>query len=595
MDQTEMLDLLVTDLKMTLDVDISTAEGIRAIQRAVDELGRSVPRERIYEYTWIEAVTDDSFTTPAATSAAYLVSAMDLPNTVVDGSKATLTATVWLDVPRPVTFTLTDGDDSITRMTLIVRGTDADGVHREERFYRFNGKTQIGKIYFSYIQEIEFGEILGNVTGDLLSMGTAAPDTAGSEVWIQLDNPIEHGSESIYSGALQTGTKYTLDTDYHMDYANGRICFTNAGSMAAATTYYANYKRASTSIDISSIIPELFRIGKVLYPSDKIPEQQVSFSIWENMLTIGSLRQGVSQTSLTDGEHIAIYYEARQTPPTLVSSGSYPEFLDEVVLQGAGGFALLMEALELELQSVTDLAELRTTLSYLGIGGVGAAALTLVYKSIDDALDKVALYLETNGTTDNATDRLAEITDMEAHLRDMIIKLADGTGAIADGNAYLDKVAATDIDIAAVGATAWLLEGELLINRLNDGGPDVPEKFADYARAKLQIAQTRTQAAVGFFQEATVRLDMLRSYIEESGAWMRMGEDFIAEAQSRIAEANVYLTEAARYQEVAGLDLLLADRLRAEAQVRLTEFRTMLSSRSEYRRRVVSTSVRQPA
>ena len=359
MDITEMLGLLVTDIKMTLDVDISTAEGTRAIQRSVNELSRSIPRERIYEHTWIEAVTDDDFVTPAATSAAYLVSAMDLPDTVVDGDKATLTATVWLDVPRPVTFTLTDADNSITRMTLIVKGTDADGVYREERFYRFNGKTQIGKIYFSYIKEIEFNEKYGNVTVDTSSIGTAAPDTAGSEVWVQLSNPVKHDSEGIYSGAAKTGTKYKLNTDYLMDYANGRICMTNAGDMIVATTYYASYDMAPTSIDISSIMPELLRIGKVLYPADKVPEQQVSFSIWENMLTIGSLRPGVSQTSLTDGEHIAIYYEAKQTPPTLVSSGSYPEFLDEIVLQGAGGFAVLMEALELELNSVADLAELR--------------------------------------------------------------------------------------------------------------------------------------------------------------------------------------------------------------------------------------------
>ncbi len=597
MDITEMLSNLVLDLKMTLNTEISTAEGTRAIERAVDELSRHIPRERIYDHTWIKAVIDDTFTTPATGDPDHLVDNMDLPNTVVDGSKATLTATIWLDMARPITFTLTDGANAITSMTLIVKGTDADSVYREERFYRHHGKIQTGKVNFSYIQEIEFGEITGNTTGDKLDVGTTEPDLATGGIWLALGNPIEPGTESICSGALGTGTKYTLNTDYEMDYANGKIRMKYGGALADGTTYYANYNRASTSIDISNIIPQLIRITKVLYPADKVPEQQVAFSIWEDMLTIGSLMQGVSQGTLTNGEHIAIYYEARQAPPTLTGPGSYPELLDEVVLLGAGGFALLMEALQLELAAVTDLAEVRTTLDYLGIGAVGAGALTFVYKAIDDALDKVSLFLEADAGTnpDNAADRLAEISDMEVYLRDMITKLADGSGAIADGDAYLGKVATVDIDVATVGATAWLLEGELLINKLNDGGSNVAEKFADYARAKLQVAQTRTQAATAYFQEAATRLSLLRSYIEEAGGWMRMGEDFIAEAQSRVAEANVYLAEAAQYQEATGIGLLIADRYRAEAMTRLTEFRSVLASKAEYRKRVVSVAVRQPA
>jgi len=588
MDLTEFLAQLRIDLKDSGTV-WSDDELTRCINRAVDDLSRHLPRERIYEHTWVEAVTDDDFTTPAATDTDKIVDAAGLVDTK-DGDVFTITTT-WMDVPRPVIITITDDNTSITRFTLIVKGTDADGVYREERFYRHGGLVQTGKIYFYSIYEVEMNEIAGSDTNDTLDVGT----TAGTGLWVALDNPIEPESESIYSEALKAGTKYTRDTDYYMDYANGRISIISGGSMAEATKYYANYNKAQCTIDISSIIPQLIRITKVLYPVDKIPEQSVAFSLWENMLTIGSRRQGVSQEALADKKHIAIYYEAKHAPPTDVGSGSYPDILDEIVAIGAQAYALFIEALQYEQQAVTDLGEVRTTLGYLGIGGVGAAALTLVYKLIDDALDKVTTYLETGSpaATDSAVDRLAEITDMETYLRDLVIKLADGTGALADANKQLDDVSTIDLDAATVGAVAWLFEGEQTIDKLNDG-ENVPALFAEYARTKIQVAQVRTQSALGFLQEASLRLNMLRSYIEEAGGWMRMGETFIAEAQARLGEANTYLAEAAQYQETAAADLVLSDRFRAEAQIRYADFQERLRSKAEYRKRVVSVPVTQP-
>ncbi len=604
MDLTEMLDNLMLDLKMTLDTEISTAEATRAIDRAVDDMSRTLPRERIYEHTWIEAVTDDSFLSPAATSDTSIVNAISI-SAATDGTMATL-VTNFNDVPRPVKVTITDADNSITRLTLIVKGTDADGVNREERFYRHSGKVQSGKVYFSTFFEIEINEISGNAAGDTLSVGT----TAAASIWIQLDNPIKPESETVYSAALKTGTKFKRDTDYEMDYANGRINIISSGSMAAATTYYTNYNKSQVTIDISDIIPDMIRISKVLYPVDKIPEQSAVFGIWENMLTIGSTLPTVSQKAMVSGEHLAIYYEARHTPPTLVSSGSYSEVLDQVVLIGAAGYSLLMEALQHELQAATDLESMRTELGlttavHALITTALAKAAVLVTATtgkIDLALTKVALYLETNDTQDNAKEILANIFDDVAELRTKIIVAQD---AIAT---ELGLVGTNSLDKATTGAEAYLDTGDGLINQLNDGGPDVPNKYSDYTRARVQIAQARIQEATTYAQEASIRLSNLRSYIEEAGGWMRMGEIFIAEAQTlighvnaivaeastRIAQIDRYLNEAAQYSSTADADMVLSDRYRAEAQARLSEFRDILRSKAEYRKRVVSASVRQP-
>jgi len=284
---------------------------------------------------------------------------------------------------------------------------------------------------------------------------------------------------------------------------------------------------------------------------------------------------------LVDKEHIAVYYETKHAPPTLVGSGSYPNYLDQVVVIGAAGYSLLMEALQYELQAVTDLATARTEL------GKVTTLVTPTSGKIDLALTKVALYLETNGTTDNAKDVLANITDDATDLRTAITTAMDAM------NAYLDDVDAVDLGQTTVGAEGLLETGDGLINQLNTG-KNVPEIYADYSRARAQIAQVRTQAALGYAQEAGLRLSDLRSYIEEANGWANIGQIFVAEAQTLVAECNALIAEATKYQESADRCLLLADRYRAEGTIRLGEFRELLRSRAEYRKRLVDVSVRQP-
>ena len=573
MDLTEMLDNLALDLKVTMGTEVSIGEGTRSINRAVDDLSRHIPRERIYEVTYKNEVTDDTFVAPAAQSDTSIVNAMNIAASV-DGATATL-ASRWNDVPRPVKITLTDADNSITRLTVIVKGTDVEGKYIEERFYRAGGKIQTGKMYFWNITEVELNEIAGNGAADTLSVGTGAI----TDVWLQLDNPIYPGSESIYSAALKAGTKYVLDTGYEMDYANGKISLKVGTTMTAGTTYYANYTKSKVAVDISAIIPEATRIVKVLYPADKVPEQSVAFGIWENMLVIGSQQPKESQSTLTDGEHLAIYYECKQSPPTSQYAGSYPEHLDQVVLIGAGGYVLLVEALQHEFQAATDLAEIRTTLGYIGTTG------TLLHLAVSNALTDVEKYLDANTGVDSA-GILAALT-ASAELRAAVLT---ALGAML---AYLGQVKTIDLDQATVGASGLLETGDNFIDSVNDG-KDVPEIYAQYSGARVQIAQVRTQAALGYAQEASLRLTNLQAYLTEATGYRDIAIGFFSKAQGYLAQIQAYLQEAAQYQETVANDMLLSDRFRAEATNRLNEFHELLRSRAEYRKRIIDVPVRQP-
>ncbi len=571
----EFRDKLATDLKVTIDTEVSQAEFNRCVERAVDDLSRAMPLEKVHEITLDFAVSEESITTPASASATAIVNAHNI-SAESDGVTLTI-ADLTPDVPRRLTVTLTDANYSVSALTLIVKGFDQDGFYIEESWYltalRVSGTAYQGELYFSRITQVELESIAGASAADTISVGTGN----AYDSYIYLTNKLLR-PDTITVTSDPSGTTYSKDTDYTVDFANGGIKFINGGSMAAGTGYLVTYTKSKLGIDISSILPVVTRIHKVNYPVETVPQLFVSFNIIGDFMYIGSQKTGQSQMELQANKHLAIYYERKHHPPGTGSPGSYPGVLDEVIAIGAGGYVLLIEAMQFEQQTATDLTNLRTELGLT----------TAIHALVDTALGKVPLYLETNDTTDNAKDILANITDDIADLRTAIATAVDAA------NSYLDEVDTTDLGQATVGAEGLLETGDDLINKVNLGA-EVAEQYANYSRARAAIGQVRTAAALGFAQEAQIRLSNLRSYIEEASGWNRIAEDFIAEAESRLGELRTHLEEAAQYQQLAGADMLLADRFRTEGTARLDEFRAILKDKTEYRKRVSSTPVHQPA
>lgn len=367
--------------------------------------------------------------------------------------------------------------------------------------------------------------------------------------------PIKPGSDTVTSSPA--GTTYTRDTDYTIDYRNGRITIVAAalgGTITEGAPLLVDYTKSRIGIDISAIITDLIRISRVEYPVDRVPQQFVSYNIFGDFLYIGSQKPGESQTQIADKEHVAIYYEKPQSAPTGTSSSgtapSYPAFLDQVICVGAGAYAFLMKAVNTEHQVVVDLAAVRT------------------------ALGNVATYLGTTGDAYSAVGILADITDNADDLRtDIIVALNAARSA-------LYEVDTTDLGKTDTGAEALLSSGSAYINTVNVGDR-VPENYREYAQAATNIATVRTNSALGLIQEATIRLSTLRSYIEEAGGWNRVVEDYISEAQSRLG--------------VISDSLGIADRFRTEGVLRRDEFWTILKDRTEWRRRISSAPVTQPA
>ena len=404
---------------------------------------------------------------------------------------------------------------------------------------------------------------------------------------------IKPKSESVDDGS---GTTYTRDTDYTMDYWNGTITVLSGGSMADSTEYYVTYTKSPLVIDISSLT-DLIAPSWVEWPVGQVPLSRSSFQRWGNYLHLLTRGQQ-SQAALADGDHIRIYYKAQHTAPITGTSGTFPRFLDEVLVAGTAAYCLFIKHRERNLQAVTDIALARAELSSIDRTEIESAldalkiASTGVYDKLDVALAAIAgaggpyvgtaaalnaLSTATTGPYDRINTALANI--------DTLLKLIHDTGAGTGDLVKAENVWTVDEPGEAdhiegpsgpssvdKGAQEYLEAGDDEINTVTVG-QQVPERYIQYAQAELAIAGLYANRRRDFLREAELHLGQARGYIEETQAWAIKADRYIAEAAGFSTWADKYLREAASwaqkgqlYIEEANSRLAQIDRTVAEAE-----------------------------
>lgn len=419
---------------------------------------------------------------------------------------------------------------------------------------------------------------------------TAEALTIASNTGTTTYKPIKYDSETITN---PDGTTVEVrDTDYTINYMTGVV--TEIGSLLADGAYTITYKQDTQRLDIGTLVTNPIRITRVEYPVGDIPPTYLgSFDTIEDFLILHK------DDILTEDKHLRIYYDSAWTAAGVSTGGEHPGHLDDAIVIGASGYCLTIKAEKYVQQAITELelvnaaadsmatplADINDALDLAVKTAAGGALL-----AVTAALDKVAVYLETNGTTDNAKEVLADITDNIDELRTAMKTAHDAA------NTYLDEVDTTDFALATYGAEAMLKVpiSSTLINTLTVG-TQVAQKYAQLAAGWVGIAGARISAALGFIEEANSRLSTLRSYIEEAGGWSRIAEGFIAEAAQRLGVVNAYLTEASqriaevnawavqadRYEVTATEYLDIAGRYLASGQAKINEFFVLLGFKPE--------------
>ena len=152
------------------------------------------------------------------------------------------------------------------------------------------------------LQKVYEATILFAVTNEAVTLTALA-------TWYSLANsPVKYGSEVVKNNALTT--TYTRDTDYYIDYINGKISVISGGVINAGDIVKVSYDKSKLAINIGvAVIADLIRVVAVEYPLGSVPQDIAAFAIWGDYLWIGSIGKE-SQEQLAKSNHIILYYEA---------------------------------------------------------------------------------------------------------------------------------------------------------------------------------------------------------------------------------------------------------------------------------------------
>ncbi len=564
------------------------AELNRCIERAVADLSRYNPREKVREYTNNFSVTGESVTFPKNTDADYIVDAQTF-----NGKTAgdTFTIAAQPDKPRTLTVLVTDADGSMTDWHIRIDGTDEEDLALSEDFYFGNGLSQTSKQVFKRVSAVTLVETFSGSAdaGDVLDIGIGAY----TDVWVSLAyKPLKPNSET----ATDAGSNaLTRNTDYYIDYAQGKLKAISGGNIAAEEACSFTYSKSLLEIDLSSL-RDLIRVSRVIYPADAVPQEPITWEIWNAVLVVTGDRD--SQYNMLDKKNVRIYYEASHVAPTDYAPGSIPAFLEDTVTMAANSYALLMYCLKLELQAETDLGAMRTAL-------VAAAA---IHTALETAL--AAIGTSCGAGTAILAQIATDITDLRTAIKTALDAAnayidkvgVDTTGDIALADAVKDSYIGTTNMVAGgtePDAKTYLNSGDALINKINVGAEDegTPKMYAQFAQTirdsvisafekhrqfYLDDATARTNAALVYIQEASQRISNLSRYIDQSQGHAAIASIYARQAESNVAEMQAYIQQASAYGESASGDLVTADRMRTEALERRNEVLSIWQDRKQY-------------
>jgi len=634
-----------TDLRLDLKDSgavWSNDELNRCLERAVADLSRYLPRERLYEAVIRPTVTDESWTSPATTSLSAIVSAADINVT----APALLTIAGQPDVPRVLTLTIIDANNSTYGATFTIRGMDRDEVAQTEIFHysRGDSKTIIGKKEFKYIYEVELTSDAGSGTGDTLSVGYGLFTAA----WVSLSfKPIKQASETVENAAGTT--QYARNTDYIMDYSNGKIQPKAGGSLAAATAYLISYTKDEVGIDLSALA-DFIRLQRVEYPVGHVPQSFVPASIFGRYLVIEGRGEADAQDRLGENDHLRIYYDAEHQVPNDYTPGSIPEFLEATVEMAATAYALLIYALKQDLAAETALTSMGTTLtsantahtalgtaltnvkkyldnnsssdavgvlsSLAAVFTAAEAALTKAIKyldnntavdavgtlagmstdltAVDTALTNMKKYLDNNSAAD-AAGLLAAITTDLASLRTAVNTALDAANAYADSVAT-DLTAAQALIASYIGTTNYatratspsildyLDDGDALLNTVTLGGENehTAEVYAEFARATREIITAYENHRQQYSQEAQTRTNAAMSYATEAAQRLANLRTYIEQSQSYVAIAAGFFQNASALVDKLNVQLQKSVQYQGISNAFLTECSQRLAEVGQY-------------
>ena len=401
---------------------------------------------------------------------------------------------------------------------------------------------------------------------------TAEAFTTNHGTAVTLSNkPIDFNSEAV----KQSGTTFVRNTDYTMNYADGTITTLSAGSLTDSAGATIDYRKQTIGIDISSLT-DLVTPTKVEISVGSVPQKEASFFVWNDVIWLTTSGQR-SQSSVSDKTHVRIYYWAQHVAPGASADGSFPLWMDEVLIKGAVAYCLFIKARGLLQEGETEIELGNTALDeILKVGGPIADIDTVMTEfdtieaSIDTELAKGATKLveakveydvaidtligEVDTILDTALTHLTGASSSAKKALDLII-----TNTIAaDSNTALDKVT-TYLEGVSDSAKAALTD---IIS--NVVAADVNTAL-DSVRSMHELMMNNAGTA-GFLQDADdqwteeVKHILTASGIPNAEEMLDQGAGSTIGTGDKINTVNLGVQVAQQWANYAAVTLAMADR-----------------------------------
>lgn len=475
----------------------------RCIQRAVEVLSRFYPQQLAYEHTIDYAVTDEAYTTAAAGTAKALTNKPIRPKSeVVTNAAGTTTYT------RDTDYTMDYINGECTTISVANGGSigDAAGISLLVDYTKSRIGIDISALVADLIRvdRVEYPadkvpqtKMPFNIWGDFLYLESIEPGESQAE-WADKEHIVIYYEKKHTAPLVAAAPSYPAFLDEV-------VCL---GAGAYALLLKAVNTEHQSVVDMAAV--------------------RTALGLTTDIHTLVNTALG----------KVATYLETNDAEAggTDNAKSRLADITDEIAaLRNA--ISTAHDAANSALDSI-DITNLTTNLTAAG------NVLTLVADYINEAhiqIGKMDTYLvDTEGSgTDNAKDVLANVTDDIGELRTAI------RAALECANNYLDEVDTTDLGQATVGAEGLLETGDDTINTINVGDR-VPENYREFSQTRVAIATARVNAALGFIQEANLRVSNLRTYMEESAGWIAIANGFATDTAQRMAMAMTYIGEAAQ-------------------------------------------------
>ena len=307
--------------------------------------------------------------------------------------------------------------------------------------------------------------------------------------------PIRKGSVTI--------TGKVVDIDYQINYLTGVV--TELGSRLSDGTYLTTYELDSSMLDLSSFLTDYIKIERVEYPVGNNPPTQVTFD------SVGTVLVFRGNVALTETEHLRITYLARWIPPTGDANGDYPSHLDDAVIIGSVGQALIYKAEYYTQKAATNTGAVVTALQ--------AIATTLTMPTLTPPTPPTL-----------ATPPTAPTLTMPASPTGYTVAKPSAPSLPSAPTApTAPALVFTDVDACFTAATAELVgaatrtadkfleAGALLINAPTRGN-NVGSIYGEYANSKVNAAQAHINAGMGRLKDIESTLNLFSTNVASYGS-----------------------------------------------------------------------------